>query len=114
MKELIWLGDSLKQLSVFPEDIKDGVGYALQLVQESVVPKNAKVLKGFKPQVLELLLDGQGGTYRAVYTIKISDTVYVLHCFQKKSKQGISTPKQEIEMIKQRLKQAERIDKGHV
>ncbi len=111
MKEVIWLGDSLKQLRAFPEDIKDAVGYSLYLVQEGSIPKNTKVLKGFKPQVLELVLEGQSGAYRSVYTIKISDVVYVLHCFQKKSKQGIATPMQEIEMIKQRLKQAEIVAK---
>lgn len=51
-------------------------------------------------------------TYRAVYTIKIADTVYVLHCFQKKSKQGIETPKQDIDLISERLKAAQAHAKG--
>ena len=50
--------------------------------------------------------DYMGDTYRAVYTIKIADAIYVLHCFQKKSKQGIETPKQEMDRVRDRLKAA--------
>jgi len=57
--------------------------------------------------VLEIIEGHHGSTYRAVYTVKFSDVVYVLHAFQKKSKKGIETPKQDIQLIKKRLKRAE-------
>jgi len=66
------------------------------------------MLKGFGGAgVLEIVEDDADGTYRAVYTVKFKEAVFVLHCFQKKSKSGISTPKREIEIIQARLKTAE-------
>ena len=62
--------------------------------------------------MLEVVEDHMGGTYRAVYTVKIADAVYVLHCFQKKSKQGIETPKQDMDLIRERLKAAQAHAKG--
>ena len=56
--------------------------------------------------MLEVVEDYMGDTYRAVYTVKIADAIYVLHCFQKKSKQGIETPKQEMDRVRDRLKAA--------
>ena len=68
----------------------------------------AKVLKGFGGAgVLEVVEDDVGGTYRAVYTVKFAEAVFVLHCFQKKSKRGIATPKEDMDIIHARLKLAE-------
>lgn len=68
----------------------------------------AKVLKGFgSAGVLEVIEDDAGGTYRAVYTLKFEEAVFVLHCFQKKSKRGIGTPKADMDIIRARLKIAE-------
>jgi phage-related protein len=68
---------------------------------------DAKPLKGFKGAgVLEIVQDFDGDTYRAIYTVKFEGIVYVLHAFQKKSKHGISTPKQDIYLIEMRLKRA--------
>lgn len=111
IKKAKWMGDSLKRLKEFPEEIKDGIGYSLHKIQEGLVPKNAKPLKGFKPAVMEIVADFDTNTYRAVYTVKIGVAVYVLHCFQKKSKQGSKTPKQELDLIKQRLHEAEILNK---
>ena len=73
----------------------------------------AKPLKGFGgASVLEVVEDHMGDTYRAVYTVKIAEMVYVLHCFQKKSKQGIETPKHEMDLIRGRLKAAQAVAKG--
>lgn len=107
IKRTIWLGDTLKNLRGFPEEIKDSIGYALHKVQEGFLPKNAKYLTGFKPSVMEIVTHHDTNTYRTVYTVKIDDVVYVLHCFQKKSKRGIKTPKSEIDLIKQRLLEAQ-------
>lgn len=57
----------------------------------------------------KLLKDYRGNTYRAVYTVRFADKVYVLHVFQKKSKRGIETPKQDLDLIKERLKLAENL-----
>jgi phage-related protein len=84
------------------------VGYALYLAQCGEKHPSAKPLKGFKGAgVLEVVEDFDGDTYRAVYTVKLEAVVYVLHVFQKKSKQGIATPKQDINLIEMRLKRAQ-------
>jgi phage-related protein len=110
-RKLLWLGDSLKTLRDLPEDVKDSIGYALHLIQEGHTPSNAKQLKGFKPAVMEIVTDHNSNTYRTIYTVKIGKNIYVLHCFQKKSKSGIKTPKQDIESIKSRLNEAMLIEK---
>lgn len=92
--------------------MKDAIGYALHLIQQGITPKNAKPLKGLRPAVMEIVSDFDTNTYRAVYTVKLSDAIFVLHCFQKKSKFGIRTPKPDIALIKQRLKDAETIYKS--
>jgi phage-related protein len=67
----------------------------------------AKPLKGFGGAgVLEVVDDFDGDTYRAVYTVRFAGVVYVLHAFQKKSKRGMVTPRQEIALILQRLQRA--------
>jgi phage-related protein len=107
LKPLYWMGSTLKDLRDSPEEVKDGIGYTLELVQKGERPANAKPLKGFGgASVLEIVEDFDGDTWRAVYTVAIANAVYVLHFFQKKSKKGIATPKKEIELIKQRLRDA--------
>jgi phage-related protein len=106
-KPVEWVGRSLEDLKEFPEDVRQVMGYALYLAQCSEKHPSAKPLKGFKGAgVLEVVEDFDGDTYRAVYTVKLAGVVYVLHAFQKKSKQGIATPKQDIELIEARLKRA--------
>ena len=88
----------------FPEPVVQAMGYALHIAQTGDKADNAKPLSGFSGAgVLEVVEDYVGDTFRAVYTVKLSGTVYVLHCFQKKSKHGISTPKPTIDLIQQRL-----------
>ncbi|MBW4490010.1 MAG: type II toxin-antitoxin system RelE/ParE family toxin [Trichocoleus desertorum ATA4-8-CV12] len=107
LKPVEWVGSSLEDLKDFPEEVQQVVGYALYLAQCGEKHPFAKPLKGFKGAgVLEVVDDFDGDTYRAVYTIKFVDVVYVLHAFQKKSKQGIATPKQDIKLIEARLKRA--------
>lgn len=107
-KPLHWIGSSRNDLSEFPGDVKQLMGYALQLAQWGDKHPDAKPLKGFKGgSVLEVVDDFDGDTYRAVYTVKFKDAVYALHAFQKKSKKGIKTPKQDIDLVKKRLKDAE-------
>jgi phage-related protein len=83
------------------------IGYALYFAQIGDKHPSAKPLKGFgSAGVLEVIEDHDGDTYRAVYTVKFSGAVYVLHAFQKESKSGIKTPQQTIALIKERLKLA--------
>lgn len=108
MRGLGFIGSSRKDLRAFPEEVKDDIGYALFEAQEGKKPAAAKPLKGFGGAgVLEVIEDFAGDTYRAVYTVSFKKVVYVLHCFQKKSKHGIKTPQQDINLIKSRLKIAE-------
>lgn len=107
IKKLKWVGSSLEDLKEFPEDVIDVIGYALHEVQEGLKPRNAKQLSNIGLGVMEIVSDFDTNTYRAVYAVKLVDAIYVLHCFQKKSKHGISTPKKEIDLIKQRLREAQ-------
>ena len=108
VKPLSWIGASRKDLSAFPEEVKDVMGYALHLAQAGEKSPAAKPMKGFGGAgVLEIVDDHDGDTYRAVYTVRFRDAVYVLHAFQKKSKRGIETPKAELDLIRSRLKLAE-------
>jgi len=108
MKPIHFLGNTKTVLRGFPAEVKDRVGYALYEAQRGGKAANTKPLKGFHgASVLEVIEDYDGATYRAVYTIRFSNAVYVLHTFQKKSKKGIATPKQDVELVKSRLKLAE-------
>ena len=112
-KPLEWIGSSHKDLMALPADVRRLFGFALSLAQAGDRHDAAKVLKGFGgPGVLEVVEDDVGGTYRAVYTVKFSEAVFVLHCFQKKSKRGIATPKEDMDIIHARLKIAEAYVKG--
>src|ERR671933_18782 len=107
LKPVEWVGSSLEDLKDFPEEVQQVVGYALYLAQCGEKHPSAKPLKGFKGAgVLEVVEDFDGDTYRAVYAVKLAGVIYVLHAFQKKSNQGIATPKQDIELIETRLKRA--------
>jgi phage-related protein len=109
-KEVVWIGSSLEDLKKFPESVKDEVGFALHRAQEGKKHHRAKPLKGFNG-VFEIVSSFQSDTYRAVYGIKIGKKLYVLHAFKKKSKSGIKTPKPDLDLIKRRLKEAQRLEK---
>lgn len=107
-KPLRWIASSRGDLRKFPKQARVKVGYALYFAEMGGKHESAKPLKGFGgASVLEIRLDSQGNTFRAVYTVSFADVVYVLHVFQKKSKKGIATPKHDIELVRQRLKTAE-------
>lgn len=107
-KPLAWIGSSKEDLLELPRKVQKDVGYALYLAQLGLKHLNVKPLSGFGGRgVLEVIEDDAGGTYRAVYTVKFKESIYVLHAFQKKSKKGRETPKEEMEIIAKRLKIAE-------
>lgn len=107
-KPLEWIGSSYKDLLALPADVRRRFGYALSLAQHGDQDDAAKVLMGFGGAgVLEVVEDHMGNTFRAVYTVRFAEAVFVLHCFQKKSKSGIATPKADMNIIRERLKVAE-------
>ncbi len=107
-KPLAWVGSSKRDLIATPAGVRRFFGYALDLAQRGERHDAAKVLKGFgSAGVLEVVKDDRGGTYRAVYTVKFAEAIFVLHVFQKKSKHGIATPKPDMNIIRERLKIAE-------
>ncbi len=108
IKPVAWIGSSKADLSRFPEDVKDAMGFALYVAQQGGKHRDAKPLRGFGGAgILEIVDDFDGDTFRAIYTVQFAGRVYVLHAFQKKSKSGIKTPKAEINLIQSRLKRAE-------
>ena len=106
-KPLFWVGSAKESLLAFPDEVRREVGYALYLAQTGRKHVTAKPLRGFGGAgVLEIIEDHDGSTYRTVYTVKLADAVYVLHAFQKKSRRGIETPKQEMDIVRERLRRA--------
>lgn len=107
-KPLFWLGSSKSDLLAFPEEVKDDIGVALSVAQFGAKHPHAKPWKGEGAGVLEVVEHHRGDTYRAVYTVRFANAVYVLHAYQKKSPSGIRTARTDVGLITQRLKAAER------
>lgn len=111
-KPLFWIGSSKKDLMALPVKVRKFFGHALDFAQRGDQHDAVKVLRGFGGAgMLEVVEDDAGGTYRAVYTVKFEEAVFVLHCFQKKSKRGIATPKADMDILRARLKLAEAMAK---
>lgn len=107
LKSLEWVGSSKVDLIEFPQAIRKEIGYALYLAQGGEKAATAKPLRGFGgASVLEVVASYDGNAYRAVYTVTFADVLYVLHCFQKKSKKGVATPQSDIELVTRRLQAA--------
>jgi len=110
-KELAWMGDSQERLTEMPQDVKDTMGHALFIAQiGGKAAGDVKPLTGIAGGVMQISEDDDGNTYRAVYTIHYADIVYVLHCFQKKSKSGSKTPKEDLDLIEKRLKKVNELE----
>ena len=110
IKKLRWLGNSKKSLREFPYEVKQACGHALYVAQQGVKSPDAKIMKGLGSGIYEIIEDHRSDTYRAVYTVKYENYIYVLHAFQKKSKSGIKTPKKDVDLIKLRIKQAKELE----
>lgn len=109
LKPVLWVGSSRRDLRAMPDDVRRNIGQALYTAQQGGTDPAAKPLKGFGgARVMEIVERDRGGAYRAVYTAQPGGMIYVLHVFQKKSKRGVATPKQDIDLIRQRLADAER------
>jgi phage-related protein len=109
-RPLVWIGSSRRALRGFPRQVRRHIGQGLYAAQQGETDPAAKPLKGFGGRsVVEIVADHDGDTWRAVYTVQFPEAVYVLHAFQKKSKRGVATPKRELNLIRQRLAEAERL-----
>jgi phage-related protein len=112
-KPLRWIGSAKKDLMAMPDQVQQTFGFALYHAQIGSLHPAAKPLRGFgSAGVIEIVEDWRGNAYRAVYTVRFAEAVYVLHCLQKKSRQGIQTPRPEMDLIRERLKEAEMLAKG--
>ena len=106
-KPVRWIGSSKDDLSAFPAEVKGRVGQAIRMAQTGSKAPFAKPLKGFGGAgVVEVVDDFDGEAYRAAYTVRFADVIYVLHAFNKKSRKGIATPKLDIDLIRARLVRA--------
>lgn len=107
-KPVEWVGSSRKDLQDLPREVRQPFGSALYEAQVGKRSRDAKPLSGFGgASVLEIIENFDSDTYRAIYTVRFAEVVYVLHVFQKKAKQGIQTPQKELDLVRTRLKQAE-------
>lgn len=110
---IIWLGDSRKQIKSMPDEVQDAIGWQLQQAQAGMKPKLAKIFKGTGSGIYEIVKRFDSDTYRAVYAVQIGKNIYVLHCFQKKSKKGIATPQKDVNTIKRRYQEALELEKNY-
>ncbi|MEI6242665.1 MAG: type II toxin-antitoxin system RelE/ParE family toxin [Chlamydiota bacterium] len=109
LRPILWIGSSKKDLKEMPVGVQKEIGHSLRELQKGKDLGNTKPLKHLHEPISEVVVDEREGTFRAAYTVEFKDAVAVLHVFQKKSKSGIATPKKEMDLILQRLKQA-RVD----
>jgi phage-related protein len=107
-KPLYWIGSSLKDIVRFSSDVQRTFGFALSAAQYGGKHPAAKPWKGEGPGILEVVKDHEGNTYRAIYTVRFAQAVYVLHVFQKKSPRGIETRQSDVALVRERLKTAQR------
>lgn len=108
MKGIVWCGSSLRDLQAMPPEAQRSIGFVLRKAQRGRRDAEMKPLSGHRvfrgAKVLQITERHDGDTCRCVFTVEFSDVIYVLHAFEKKSKQGISTPRNEIDVVVQRLK----------
>ncbi len=109
-RPIIWVGSSRTDLRAFPRKVRRDIGQSLYAAQQGETDPSSKPMRGFGGgSVREIVTEDRGGTWRAVYTVWFAEAIYVLHAFQKKSKKGIATPNQDMNLIRRRLAEAERM-----
>ena len=113
IKPVVWIGDSLKQVRSFPEEVRRDIGVSLFDAQKGDKPSNAKPFKGIGKGVFEIVTRFDSDTYRTVYAVQIGSKIYVLHAFQKKSLKGIKTAQKDVNLIKSRYNQAIELENNH-
>jgi phage-related protein len=109
-RPIVWIGSSRRDLRGFPRGVRRDIGLALYAAQQGETDPAAKPLRGFGgASVLEIVADHKGDTWRAIYTVRFPEAIYVLHAFQKKSMRGIATSKKDLDLVRHRLVEAERL-----
>jgi phage-related protein len=109
-RPVVWIGSGRRDLRRFPHEVRRDIGQALYTAQQGETDPSAKLLQGFGGRgVVEIIANHHGDTWRAVYTVRYEEAIYVLHAFKKKSKRGIATPQEHIDLIHRRLTEAERL-----
>lgn len=106
LKPIEWIGSALADLRRCPEAVRDVIGYALFVAQAGEHHASTRRLKGDLRDLVEIIDDWDGNTYRAVYTAKFAGAIYVLHVFQKKSTKGIATPQHVLDVLRERYRRA--------
>lgn len=106
LRDVVWMGDCKKRLQEFPKEVQRSMGGALMMAQFGGTADHVKPFKGVGSGVFEIVESYQKNAYRMIYAVQIGEKLYVLHAFQKKSKSGIKTPKQDVDLVKQRYKEA--------
>ena len=110
-RTVVWLGNFRKNILKFPENVRKLIGDELQFIQFGGMPKDIKVFKGVGSGIIEIVLKYDKEAYRCVQAVQLGEKIYVLHAFQKKSTKGISTPQKDVDLIKQRYKDAKELEK---
>ncbi len=115
LKPIVWVRSSKEDLKRFPNLVQKHIGFALKMAQMGEKHSDAKAIRGFGgANVVEVIEDYQRNAYRAVYTVRFAEAIYVLHCFQKKSHRGIATDRRDVDLIKERLARAEELHRQRV
>lgn len=103
-RPVAWVKAAQKDFEIFPKDVQLRMRRALTIAAEGQKSDIAKPMKGLGSGVFEIALKYRTDAYRAIYAVQIEEVVWVIHAFKKKSKAGIKTPKQEIDLVRQRIK----------
>lgn len=103
-RRISWLKGALKDFLDFPADARTRAEYALTLVADGATPDIAKPLTGLGSGVWELAIRSRGDAFRVVYALQLDADIWIVHAFQKKSKRGIATPKQDVDLVRERIK----------
>ncbi len=106
-KALYWVGSSKSDFLAFPDPVRRNMGYALGVAQRGGKHPRAKPWKGEGPGVFEIVEDWDGDAFRAIYTVRFAEAVYVLHAFQKKSPSGVRTAGPDVKVVTARLRRAQ-------
>ena len=111
MRAVVWLGNTKRNIRAFPEGAQKLIGDELQLIQFGGMPRDAKPFKGIGSGVFEIAIRHDTDAYRTVLAVQLGEKIYVLHAFKKRSRRGIATPKQDVDLIRQRYKEAKELAK---
>ena len=103
-RPVTWIKAALKDFETFPADAQAIFLAALTIAADGGKADIAKPMHGLGPGVLEIALAFRGAAFRVVYAVQLAEEIWVIHAFQKKSKQGIKTPKHAIDLLKDRLR----------